>query len=58
MLKQTVNKKNIHITVGVSQVLQVVVMILLINDCSVISLVLIISCMNFVLYRNKDDYGD
>ena len=58
MLKQTVNKKNIHITVGASQVLQLVVMILLINDCYVISLVLIISCMNFVLYRNKDDYGD
>ena len=33
MLKQTVNKNNIHIPFGVSQVLQLVVMISLINDC-------------------------
>ena len=52
MLKQTVNKNNIHVPIGVSQVLQLVVMILLINDCYVMSLVVIISCMNFVLYRN------
>ena len=52
MLKQTVNKNNIHVPVGVSQVLQLVVMILLINDCYVMSLVVIISRMNFVLYRN------
>ena len=53
MLKQTVNKNNIHVPVGVSQVSQLVVMILLINDCYVMSLVVIISRMNFVLYRNK-----
>lgn len=35
MLKQTVNKNNIHIRVGVSQVLQLVVMISLINECYV-----------------------
>ena len=35
MLKQTVNKNNIHIRVGVSQVSQVVVMISLINECYV-----------------------
>ena len=54
MLKQTVNKNNIHVHVpaGDSQVLQLVVMILLINDCYVMSLVVIISRMNFVLYRN------
>ena len=54
MLKQTVNKNNIHVhvPVGDSQVLQLVVMILLINDCYVMSLVVIISRMNFVLYRN------
>ena len=51
MLKQTVNKNNIHVPVGVSQVSQLVVMILLINDCYVMSLVVIISRMNFVLYR-------
>ena len=33
MLKQTVNKNNIHIHVGVSQVSQLVVMISLINEC-------------------------
>ena len=54
MLKQTVNKNNIHVPVGVSQVSQLVVMILLINDCYVMSLVVIISRMNFVLYRNKN----
>ena len=32
MLKQTVNKNNIHVPVGVSQVSQLVVMILLINE--------------------------
>ena len=32
MLKQTVNKNNIHIRVGVSQVSQLVVMISLINE--------------------------
>ena len=48
MLKQTVNKNNIHVPVGVSQVSQLVVMILLINDCYVMSLVVIISRMNFV----------
>ena len=53
MLKQTVNKNNIHVPVGVSQVSQLVVMILLINDCYVMSLVVIISRMNFVLYRNR-----
>ena len=53
MLKQTVNKNNIHVPVGVSQVSQLVVMILLINDCYVMSLVVIISRMNFVLYRNS-----
>ena len=41
-------------SVGVSQVSQLVVMILLINDCYVMSLVVIISRMNFVLYRNND----
>ena len=50
MLKQTVNKNNIHVPVGVSQVSQLVVMILLINECYVMSLVVIISRMNFVLY--------
>ena len=39
-------------SVGVSQVSQLVVIILLINDCYVMSLVVIISRMNFVLYRN------
>ena len=53
MLKQTVNKNNIHVPVGVSQVSQLVVMILLINDCYVMSLVVIISRMNFVLYQNN-----
>ena len=53
ILKQTVNKNNIHVPVGVSQVSQLVVMILLINDCYVMSLVVIISCMNFVLYQNN-----
>ena len=53
ILKQTVNKNNIHVPVGVSQVSQIVVVILLINDCYVMSLVVIISCMNFVLYRNN-----
>ena len=53
MLKQTVNKSNIYVPVGVSQVSQLVVMILLINDCYVMSLVMIISRMNFVLYRNR-----
>ena len=53
MWKQTVNKNNIHVPVGVSQVSQLVVMILLINDCYVVSLVVIISRMNFVLYRNN-----
>ena len=52
MLKQTVNKNNIHVPVGVFQVSQLVVMILLINDCYVMSLVVIKSRMNFVLYRN------
>ena len=52
MLKQTVNKNNIHVPIGVSQVLQLVVMILLINDCYVMSLVVIISRMSFVLYQN------
>ena len=52
MLKQTVNKNNIHVPIGVSQVLQLVVMILLINDCYVMSLVVIMLRMNFVLYRN------
>ena len=46
MLKQTVNKNNIHVPVGVSQVLQLVVVIFLINDCYVMSLVVIISHMN------------
>ena len=55
MLKQTVNKNNIHVPVGVFQVSQLVVMILLINDCYVMSLVVIISRMNFVLYRNSFD---
>ena len=40
-------------SVGVSQVSQLVVMILLINDCYVMLLVVIISRMNFVLYRNS-----
>ena len=53
ILKQTVNKNNIHVLVGVSQVSQLVVMILLINDCYIMSLVVIISRMNFVLYRNN-----
>ena len=53
MLKQTVNKSNIYVPVGVSQVSQLVVMILLINDSYVMSLVVIISRMNFVLYQNK-----
>ena len=35
MLKQTANKNNIHIRVGVSQVSQLVVMISLINECYV-----------------------
>ena len=48
-LKQTVNKNNIHVPVGVSQVLQLVVVIFLINDCYVMSLVVIISHINFVL---------
>ena len=39
MLKQTVNKNNIHVPVGVSQVSQLVVMIILINDCYVMSLI-------------------
>ena len=55
MLKQTVNKKNIHVPVGVFQVSQLVVMILLINDCYVLSLVVIILRMNFVLYWNSSD---
>ena len=58
MLKQTVNKNNIHVPVGVSQVLQLVVMILLINDCYVMSLVVIISRMNFVLYRTDERWGN
>ena len=58
MLKQTVNKNNIHVPVGVSQVSQLVVMILLINDCYVMSLVVIISPMNFVLYRNSCEFID
>ena len=53
ILKQTVNKNNIHVPVGVSQVSQIVVVILVINDCYVMSLVVIISRMNFVLYRNN-----
>ena len=53
ILKQTVNKNNIHVPVGVSQVSQIVVVILLINDCYVMPLVVIISRMNFVLYRNN-----
>ena len=53
ILKQTVNKNNIHVLVGVSQGSQLVVMILLINDCYIMSLVVIISPMNFVLYRNN-----
>ena len=56
MLKQTVNKNSIHVPIGVSQVSQLVVMILQINNCNIMSLVRIISRMNFVLYRNKDDY--
>ena len=56
MLKQTVNNNNIHVPVGVSQVSQLllVVMILLINDCYVMTLVVIISRMNFVLYRKNE----
>ena len=54
MLKQTVTKNSIHVPVGFSQVSQLVVMILLINDCYVMSLVVIISRMNFVLYRNNN----
>ena len=54
MLKQTVNKNNIHVPVGVSQVSQLVAMILLINDCYVMALVVITSRMNFVLYRNRN----
>ena len=53
MLKQTVNKNNIHVPAGVSQVSQLVVMILLINDCYVMTLVVIISRINFVLYQNN-----
>ena len=53
ILKQTINKNNIHVLIGVSQVSQLVVMILLINDCYIMSLVVIISRMNFVLYRNN-----
>ena len=53
MLKQTVNKNNIHVPVGVFQVSQLVVMILLINDCYVMSLIVIMSRMTFVLYRNS-----
>ena len=56
MLKQTVNKNNIHIRVGVSQVSQLVVMISLINECYVVYIVVIKSCMNFVLYRNNQCY--
>ena len=55
MLKQTVNKNNIHVPVGVSQVSQLVVMILLIDDCYVMSLLVTTSRMNFVLYRNNND---
>ena len=55
MLKQTGNKNNIHVPVGVFQVLQLVAMSLLINDCYVMSLVVIISRMNFVLYWNSSD---
>ena len=55
MLKQTVNKNNIHVPVGVFQVSQLVAMILLINDCYVMSLVVIISRMNFVSYQNSSD---
>ena len=55
MLKQTGNKNHIHVPVGVFQVLQLVAMILLINDCYVMSLVVIISRMNFVLYWNSSD---
>ena len=55
MLKQTVNTNNILVPVGVSQGSQLVVMISLINDCYVMSLVVIISPMNFVLYRNSLD---
>ena len=55
MLKQTGNKNHIHVPIGVFQVLQLVAMILLINDCYVMSLVVIISRMNFVLYWNSSD---
>ena len=55
MLKQTVNKNNIHVPVGVFQVSQLVAMILLMNDCYVMSLVVIISRMNFVSYQNSSD---
>ena len=51
MYRNTEDIKNSK-SVGVSQVSQLVVMILLINDCYVMSLVVIISRMNFVLYRN------
>ena len=44
---------NILVPVGVSQVSQLVVMILLINDSSVPSLVVIILRTNPVLYRNR-----
>ena len=53
-MRISINKNNIHVPVGVSQVSQLVAMILLINDCYVMSLVVIISRMNFVLYRNID----
>ena len=55
MLKQTGNKNHIHVPICVFQVLQLVAMILLINDCYVMSLVVIISRMNFVLYWNSSD---
>ena len=58
MLKRTVNKNNIHLPVGVSQVTQLLVMILLINDCYVMSLIVIISRMNFVLYRNNNQSAE
>ena len=45
--------RNIHVPAGVSQVSQLVVMILLINDCYVMTLVVIISRINFVLYQNN-----
>ena len=58
MLKRTVNNNNIHVPVGVSQVTQLVVMILLINDCYVMSLVVTVSRMNFVLYRNNNQSAE